>query len=91
MRLNNQLIEGEAIAWVLELHEPGAGSVNIVPRFLRWLDSSPRHLQAFAEAAELFDELGTIDPGRRIDMNALNRASSTTVVPLRPGVTSRDK
>jgi transmembrane sensor len=63
-------IIAEASSWFIEFR---AGDVDgdARARFIAWLRRSPEHIHAYLEIADVWAELPTADPEKRIDIEAL--------------------
>jgi transmembrane sensor len=68
-RLNGQISE-EAAEWFIEFR---TGDIDIAGRraFDSWLRSSPQHLCAYLEIAAIWNEGGSLDARRELDLDAL--------------------
>jgi transmembrane sensor len=67
--LNDQ-VSHEAAEWLVEFR---SGDIDSAGRrdFDAWLRASPEHIRAFIEMAALWQEAGTIDPRRQLDVEAI--------------------
>src|SRR5688572_20473234 len=83
-RMTNDIdpVAHRAIQWLSDLQDGAADSTAL----FRWLAESPRHVEEFAFALTLTDELAGLTPEQCAQIAAMNATQRTmeTIVPL-PG------
>jgi transmembrane sensor len=76
-------IDREAAGWIVRWedreHVPTAKEQS---RWFSWLQRSPRHLQSYMDAADLYERLGRMDPDNKIDVDEWIAGRAAPVVSI---------
>ncbi|HKR85749.1 MAG TPA: DUF4880 domain-containing protein [Terriglobales bacterium] len=82
MQLSRQILE-QANGWFIEFRNTG-DPIPVRQQFHRWLNLSPRHIQAYAEVAQRYADLGSAKDIRALELLAEAQTEpNAVVVPLR--------
>lgn len=78
-RQDRRSVAEQAADWVVELTEAGAEERAA---FTAWLTESPRHVEEYLFAANLYKELDGVDSKRQIDVRTVLADARTNIVSL---------
>ncbi len=80
--MDERQIAEEAVQWFETLKAPASGARQHAG-FAQWLKRSPRNVQHFLFATTLDHSLQSIDPQRRLDVDAMLAEAGQTAIPMR--------